>query len=461
MGASACAPCPAGTKGSAPGAVLCAPCLGAGQTSLGGSVRCDKCQMDYYDDCGSDCGLPLIDVDCKFCADEDGVDASKCAVGTTVLTLPIKEGWWRKDLVDDDGNLELYRCEVRPLCGGGAGLAGDALCARGAKGVLCNACRNGYYLDRLRRTCASCASSRGALTWVLVFLAAGLAAFAAGRRLYMKTQNAPELRASVEWWFHAAVLFWYLGQTFAIFMRVEAIRLVPPLSWLLWVADVLTGSFLTELGAPCVTFLTSRRGRAGVTTSSSSREDDAGAKMPRWSRRTIETKSSNDHPTPKNVRGSFLFERTGRYYERFVVVALAPVGWALALLVAWRVHDACRSGLDDDARKRLRAIYATALVFGVVLFHTTLTVQVVEFFNCETVGDDHVLAAGAGFQKNVSRVCWVLGPWFFKNDAVRADAAKIISQNGLRVSRRNSRVCARRCSARTTGSRVDPPRTDG
>ena len=261
MGASACAPCPAGTKGSAPGAVLCAPCLGAGQTSLGGSVRCDKCQMDYYDDCGSDCGLPLIDVDCKFCADEDGVDASKCAVGTTVLTLPIKEGWWRKDLVDDDGNLELYRCEVRPLCGGGAGLAGDALCARGAKGVLCNACRNGYYLDRLRRTCASCASSRGALTWVLVFLAAGLAAFAAGRRLYMKTQNAPELRASVEWWFHAAVLFWYLGQTFAIFMRVEAIRLVPPLSWLLWVADVLTGSFLTELGAPCVTFLTSTRPR--------------------------------------------------------------------------------------------------------------------------------------------------------------------------------------------------------
>ena len=182
--------------------------------------------------------------------------------------------------------------------------------------------------------------------------------------------------------------------------------------------------------------------------------------MPRWSRRTIETKSSNDHPTPKNVRGSFLFERTGRYYERFVVAALAPVGWALALLVAWRVHDACRSGLDDDARKRLRAIYATALVFGVVLFHTTLTVQVVEFFNCETVGDDHVLAAGAGLQKNVSRVCWVLGPWFFKNDAVRADAAKIISQTDF-ASLAEIRVGARRCSARTTGSRVDPPRTDG
>ena len=128
------------------------------------------------------------------------------------------------------------------------------------------------------------------------------------------------------------MLFWYFGQTFTTFMRVESVRLVPPLSWLRAAADVVTGSFVAELGGPCLTFLT--------------------------------------------------------YYERFVVTCLLPGIFGLLMALACALHLAGShvAKTDEAHRKLLKRRYATAVLFGVGLFHTTLTVHIIEFFNCDDVG---------------------------------------------------------------------------
>ena len=52
-----------------------------------------------------------------------------------------------------------YRCATRAACLGGELSFGDASCEAGYTGLICGACKAGYY--RGRRTCLSCESS----TW--------------------------------------------------------------------------------------------------------------------------------------------------------------------------------------------------------------------------------------------------------------------------------------------------------
>ena len=106
--------------------------------------------------------------------------------------------------------------------------AGDDLCKRGARGVLCNTCASGHYLDRFERRCVRCAGAAGVTTFVVLLVALCAVLGYGVWRAARAAERRPELWNAIEWWFQALVLFWYFGQTFTTFMRVESVRLVPP-----------------------------------------------------------------------------------------------------------------------------------------------------------------------------------------------------------------------------------------
>ena len=150
-GASACAPCPAGSySDAANGSALCSLCQQAlGQWSSGNATSCDRCTPgNFY--AAFDSGFARA---CEPCPTGASCD------GGHVRGLVVEPGYYRHDATTD---------RIRE-CPGGVhacvgGTAAAELCGRGHSGPLCDVCTYGHIMGA-GGACQPCSSGA---TWLFI-----------------------------------------------------------------------------------------------------------------------------------------------------------------------------------------------------------------------------------------------------------------------------------------------------
>lgn len=195
----ACAPCPAGTIGSTPGAAgvnACALCPTgtysgrAGESSLTACTSCPRgrttleagavsaracwCQRGSY-------GSGVGNASCTGCDDEGPFNCDE--LNLTRASLPLKPGYWMPAAARGTGQ-DPAACPHPNACVGGR--PGD-LCARGHRGVLCEACtvdppygRASLVTAVSKRPCQPCTPASRRVEWasavlgMLIFVAASV-----------------------------------------------------------------------------------------------------------------------------------------------------------------------------------------------------------------------------------------------------------------------------------------------
>ena len=134
---------------------------------------------------------------------------------------------------------------------------GDALCAAHSKGMLCNECSAGHYRVASGPEAGKCRSCREvdlesmAIASFVVFLVCAVlgsacfkAAFANRRARAVLQRAADWLHKTPaeekHWWLDVLTTLWLMGQTITLFLRVEAVSVPLPFSWILVALDFLT-----------------------------------------------------------------------------------------------------------------------------------------------------------------------------------------------------------------------------
>ena len=128
-GAPECLPCDRGSIAMGKENVACTKCNeDLGYTSEPGSTICDVCRIGFYQ----------VDTSCTKCDDEYMICKTE---GIELNSLILRPGWFRFGAKSEDA----YECASSKSCPGpgtnmtsGGATYGDALCAGGYEGPLCN-----------------------------------------------------------------------------------------------------------------------------------------------------------------------------------------------------------------------------------------------------------------------------------------------------------------------------------
>ena len=144
-----CAPCTAGRFAPEEASASCEPCA-AGTHSVGGAAVCGVCAEGYFLERAE---LEPSPSSCELCP-----RGAHCAPNSTTASLVLRPGFWRLSPLTS----HLYACAVgsgNSSCGGGAAV-GDASCAPGHAGALCEWCLyEQAYWDAAGARCAVCPST--------------------------------------------------------------------------------------------------------------------------------------------------------------------------------------------------------------------------------------------------------------------------------------------------------------
>lgn len=179
-GSPLCTPCPQGTYGPTEGLDQCIPCREGRFGNKSGQAAereaCMNCPLNSataspgatsQSQCLCSKGFYLAAAgSCRSCAElGNGVNVTECSRGTSLATLPLKQGYWREDRDSD----KLLRCPTPSLCQGGSNAS--RYCVDGAAGVLCQNCADGYAKDLGSSACHDCRDSSERIVALLVGVA--------------------------------------------------------------------------------------------------------------------------------------------------------------------------------------------------------------------------------------------------------------------------------------------------
>ena len=169
-----CAPCAAGRVAPGEASASCEPCA-AGTHSVGGAAVCGICAEGYF--------LERAELEPSPSSCEPCPRGARCALNSTTASLVLRPGFWRLSPLTS----HLYACATRggnSSCGGGAAV-GDASCAPGHAGALCEWCLDEQaYWDAAGARCAVCPST--AQTVLRLCLVGGALAFVAVALLVLR-----------------------------------------------------------------------------------------------------------------------------------------------------------------------------------------------------------------------------------------------------------------------------------
>ena len=189
-GMTQCSPCGAGEFQPQRGQATCSTCDAfRGLWSEPGAALCDQCIAGLFWNGVNEASGATESVSpsptavvapaaseasspCAACT--QGMD---CSAGTTLLSLPLKRGYWRAHAA----SRSVYPCPLGEFgCKGGSDVGQDA-CSDGYFGAACGSCEfPEFYLNRVSGKCEACTggSKAAVVTAGAVFATLALAAFA-------------------------------------------------------------------------------------------------------------------------------------------------------------------------------------------------------------------------------------------------------------------------------------------
>ena len=168
QGSNESKPCPKGKYNSNTGNSECIDCGLGKYSDVYGTIYCKDCpanseqSFDKTDWICSEGSYQYINGtyrECMICPKN-----AICPKGTTLNTLVIKSGYWRRNTT----SLNLIECRTKDFCIGGSLHNNSNICRVGHKGPLCDVCIEGY--AKIGGYCEICPENNRALNIFLSFL---------------------------------------------------------------------------------------------------------------------------------------------------------------------------------------------------------------------------------------------------------------------------------------------------